>query len=128
MTVACSTSSSTIVQSSSRPHSWQALVRTLDRQPHRHFFSAVRVTCCRVVPASWADVERRNRDGETALGYAASWGSIDTVRLLVEAGADVNAIEERGCYSTALVPLARLTRITTAEIREFLREHGPKVQ
>jgi len=50
------------------------------------------------------DVERRNCEGETTLHCAASWGSLDTVRLLVEAGADVDAIEgtQEGCYSTAL--------------------------
>lgn len=32
-----------------------------------------------------ADLERRNRSGETALGYACSWGHLPVVKLLVEA-------------------------------------------
>lgn len=76
-----------------------------------------------------ADVERRNCEGETPLGYAASWGSLDTVRLLVEAGSDVNAIEgvKEGCYSTALdSTFSHDPAYDRPEIRAFLREHGAK--
>jgi ankyrin repeat protein len=76
-----------------------------------------------------ADVERRNSEGETALGYAASWGSLDAVKLLVEAGADVNAIEgkKKDCYSTALdSTYFSDPAYDRPEIRAFLREHGAK--
>jgi hypothetical protein len=76
-----------------------------------------------------ANVERRNCEGETALGYAASWASLDTVRLLVEAGADVNAIEgaQEGCYSTALDSACSSNPdCDRPEIRDYLREHGAK--
>lgn len=52
-----------------------------------------------------ADLERRNKYGEVALGYACSWGQLEAVKILVEAGADVNAIEvdpETGYRNTPL--------------------------
>jgi hypothetical protein len=76
-----------------------------------------------------ADVERRNCEGETALGYAASWGSLDAVRLIVEAGADVNAIEGRleDCYSTALDSTCSSDpAYDRPQIRDYLRKHGAK--
>jgi uncharacterized protein len=76
-----------------------------------------------------ADVERRNHDGETALGYAASCGSLEMVRLLVEAGADVNAIEgaQEGCYSTALDSTCSSNPdYDRPEVRNYLRDHGAK--
>ena len=70
-----------------------------------------------------AVVERRNCAGETALGYAASWGSLEVVRALVEAGVDVNAVEGKheGQLSTALDSAFR-----RPEIRRYLVEHGAK--
>jgi hypothetical protein len=76
-----------------------------------------------------ADVERRNNEGETALGYAASWGTLEVVRLLVEAGAAVNAIEGRqeGFYSTALdSTFSSDPASDRPAIRDYLREHGAK--
>ena len=76
-----------------------------------------------------ADVERRNCEGETPLGYAASCGSLDAVRLLVEAGAEVDAIEgnKKGSYSTALdSTYFSDPAYDRPEIRAFLREHGAK--
>lgn len=52
-----------------------------------------------------ADLDRRNASDETVLGYACSWGHLSVVRLLVEAGAEVNAVEqnpEHGVRQTAL--------------------------
>jgi hypothetical protein len=70
-----------------------------------------------------ADIERRNNEAETALGYAASWASLEMVRMLVEAGADVNAVEgtRENQYNTALD-----AAYNRPEIAQFLREHGAK--
>jgi hypothetical protein len=76
-----------------------------------------------------ADIERRNDEGETALGFAVSWGSLETVRLLVEAGADVNAIEglPEGYLSTALdSACSDNPEYDRREIRAYLREHGAR--
>jgi hypothetical protein len=70
-----------------------------------------------------ADLERRNDDGETALGYACSWDQVEAVRILVEAGADVNAIEHdpvTGYRDTALDCAHH------PEIVAYLRSHGAK--
>jgi ankyrin repeat protein len=71
-----------------------------------------------------ADLERRNDWGETALAYACSWDQLEVVRTLVEAGADVNAIEhdpESGYRCTALDCARNLA------IQEYLRSHGAKL-
>src|SRR5262249_41610134 len=76
-----------------------------------------------------ADVERRNCEGETALGYAASWASFDIVRGFVEAGVDINAIERAldGFSTTALdATFSCDPAHDRAEIRHYLREHGAK--
>jgi len=69
-----------------------------------------------------ADLESRNKEGETALGYAVSWEHPEVVRFLVEAGADVNAVEEApdGYRNTAL------DCCRNAQIEEYLRAHGAK--
>lgn len=70
-----------------------------------------------------ADIERRNIEKETALGYAAAWASLDVVRILVEAGADLNAVEgtQEDQYSTALD-----AAYNRPEIADYLRRHGAK--
>jgi hypothetical protein len=70
------------------------------------------------------DLERRNSHGETALGYACGWGQLPVVKLLVEAGANVNAVEhdqEDDCRNTALDCCTRHPDIET-----FLRSVGAK--
>lgn len=71
-----------------------------------------------------ADPERRNRYGEIALAHACTWGEPEAVRLLVEAGANVNAVEEdpeTGYRNTALD-----CSIGHPEIAAYLRRHGAK--
>ena len=70
-----------------------------------------------------ADIERRNVHGETALGYACSWG-LPVVQLLVAAGVDVNAVEHEpddGCRNTALDCCS-----SHQEIAAYLRGVGAK--
>ena len=57
--------------------------------------------------------------GYTALIYAARVGPLEVVRLLVEAGADVNAQDSNG--NTALSIALQRDR---SEIAEYLRENG----
>jgi uncharacterized protein len=70
-----------------------------------------------------ADIERRNNERETALGYAASWASLEIVRMLVEAGVNVNAVEgsEPDQLSTALDAAYQ-----RPEIADYLRRQGAK--
>ena len=46
--------------------------------------------------ASGTDVMQRSKDGETALHVSTVRGDLETVRLLLKAGADVNARTPRG--------------------------------
>ena len=43
-----------------------------------------------------ANINSTNCSGEVALGFACTWGNIDVVRILIDAGADVNFIEGVG--------------------------------
>jgi hypothetical protein len=69
-----------------------------------------------------AKLDRRSSRGETALGYACSWGHLEVVRLLVEAGANVNAMEhdpEDDFRNTALDCCRG-----KPEIEQYLRSKG----
>jgi ankyrin repeat protein len=67
-----------------------------------------------------ADVERRSKEGESALGYAIAWSHLSVVRALVQAGANVNGIEE-SLDGLRWMPLAACT---DAAIEEFLVQRG----
>jgi hypothetical protein len=71
-----------------------------------------------------ANPDRRNDWGEVALGYACSWGQLEAAKLLVEAGADVNAIEERAETGDRRTPLDSTRNYP--EIAEYLRSKGAK--
>jgi ankyrin repeat protein len=70
--------------------------------------------------------DRRNREpdgGElTALVYAARSGAIEAVRVLLEAGADVNQVTRYGWS-----PLLAATQNRNYEMGQFLIEHGADV-
>lgn len=69
-----------------------------------------------------ADVERRNDEGESALGYAVSWGNKAVVELLIEAGADVNGPEIAPDGITTLP----LNGCSDPEIEALMRAHGAR--
>ncbi len=75
------------------------------------------------------ELERRNQDGETALGYAAAYGQLEAVRFLLANGALVNAVEGTvpGEQDTALDATFKLSPSPIdLELRALLRSHGAK--
>jgi DNA-binding NarL/FixJ family response regulator len=60
----------------------------------------------RVLLHAGADINRRNRNGETALMYLSGQSGTDTVRDLIQAGADLELKDDDG--ETALMAAARL--------------------
>ncbi len=69
-----------------------------------------------------ADPGKRNDWGEMALGYACSWGQLEAVKVLVDAGAEINAVEvhpETGSRRTALDSCDQYP-----EIAAYLRSRG----
>ena len=44
----------------------------------------------KLILASGADVNEKNKHGETAIDFAAFYGHIDICKLLIEKGSDVN--------------------------------------
>lgn len=77
--------------------------------------------------AAGCDVDIRNGSeiqgsiGETALHCAAFWGRDEIAMMLIDAGADVNALTER--KSTPLHDAARMGNVTIAKL---LLDHGAK--
>jgi len=73
-----------------------------------------------------ADLEKRNSDGETALGYAVAYLHVEILRMLLDAGADVNGIEtpEDGSKNTPLDLCGE--RPEKRELAELLRSYGGK--
>jgi len=69
--------------------------------------------------ASGADVDARDRGGNTALYYAALNGHAEIVRALAEAGADVNADNDFGS-----TPLHVASRAGHVEVIRILAEYG----
>jgi ankyrin repeat protein len=61
----------------------------------------------------------RDRHGETALMKAARLGNYPVVKLLIEFGADVHAIDEKG--GTAL---GYASKFGQEEVADLLKTHG----
>src|SRR5690606_37579621 len=70
-----------------------------------------------------ADVESPNPEGQTALMVVARTGRVDTARLLLERGADVNAKEQWGGQSALMWAAAQ----KQPEMIRLLLEHGAEV-
>jgi ankyrin repeat protein len=81
-------------------------------------FTAIREN--RIAALKGADLTVRDRRGNTPLLYAASFGSVDAVRVLIAAGADVNA--RNGFDITPLIGSA-----SNLEKVRLLVEHGAEV-
>jgi ankyrin repeat protein len=97
-----------------------------DGYPALHF--AVGMNYKNIVAALLAagcDVDIRNKSDhtgsmdETALHCAAFWDRYDIANLLIEAGADVNALAEQ-----KHTPLHEAARMANAKLAELLLEHG----
>lgn len=106
-----------------------ANARAADGYPALHF--AVGMNDIEIVKALLSagvdvDIPNKSEDtgyvDETALHNAAFWGRLEIGRLLIEAGADVNALTQQ--KST---PLHSAARMTNVEFARLLLENGAKI-
>ncbi|CAI7653163.1 unnamed protein product [Penicillium pancosmium] len=68
---------------------------------HDHLFFVAALSDCHEVVAlmlkrGWAEIEMRNSSGHTAIHCATLGGAVTTVRRLVEAGANIDAMDNEG--------------------------------
>jgi ankyrin repeat protein len=74
----------------------------INLQDQNNYTPIINATICESLPLmqllidNGADVKMTNKDGASALNFAAADGSLDRMKLLVEHGADVNNISEAG--------------------------------
>ncbi|KAJ5634581.1 hypothetical protein N7528_002423 [Penicillium herquei] len=73
------------------------------------------------------NVDERNHDGETALAVAASFNDIKIMKLLLESGADANAIGSKGGYTPLHHGSAPWCQEQSVKVVEILIEHGADV-
>ena len=85
------------------------------------------------------DVNAVNDFGKTALMYAAQYGFLDSVKILLAAGADINAQTNKGnfdgsyCYDDVCIANGERTALMYAvqegnlQIAEYLVEHGADI-
>jgi ankyrin repeat protein len=69
-----------------------------------------------------ADLEVRNRAGQTPLSFAVIHAKIDTVKALIEAGADVNS-----CTYSAWTPLHYASEEGSLDMIQLLIDHGADI-
>ncbi|KAL4778818.1 ankyrin repeat-containing domain protein [Aspergillus varians] len=69
------------------------------------------------------DLDERNSSGDTVLSVAAGFHNIDIVKLLLEAGADVNAVSTKSGYS----PIHNDGYRLSLDMVELLIQHGADV-
>ena len=67
--------------------------------------------------------------GHTALSMAAKGGHLDVVRMLVDAGADVNAVDNFGSFSSALLQMCQKAYfpLNDAKIVQILLDVGADI-
>lgn len=70
---------------------------------------------------SGANIEARNKEGETPLYLAAACGSYGQAQILISKGANMNAKSKAG-----LTPLGVATKHGKKKVAELLRKHGAK--
>jgi ankyrin repeat protein len=68
-------------------------------------------------------VHTQNSMGDTPLQYAVAWGDIRAVRLLVEAGAEIDTIGEMDC-----TPLYHAVLFGWCDIAEYLIQRGANLE
>ncbi len=79
----------------------------------------------RAVPRHRADVNaREQRYGDTALMWAAVAGHVDVVRLLIEAGADVRAVDDEGVTALHLARANGHTEVAAALLAAGANPNG----
>ncbi|KAJ5724453.1 hypothetical protein N7493_006181 [Penicillium malachiteum] len=73
------------------------------------------------------NLDERNDDGETALAVAASFNDIKIMKLLLESGADVNAIGSKGGYTPLHHGSAPWCQEQSVQAVKLLIDHGADV-
>ena len=85
------------------------------------------------------DIDAENAFGKTALMYAAQYGFMDSVKILLEAGADINAqtktgnLEDNNCWDNICIANGERTALMYAvqeghlDIAKYLVEKGADI-
>ncbi|MCA9610779.1 MAG: ankyrin repeat domain-containing protein [Myxococcales bacterium] len=84
------------------------------------FAEAIRIERLRELWAEGTDPTFRGPGGATALHFAAAYGARESVRFLIERGADVNALDDSGqtpaCRAVRVSPFGELSRYEELEL------------
>lgn len=80
---------------------------------------------CKALIAAGANVEARDKNGNTPLHYAAYCGNEDAAEVLLDAGADMNAVNDNG--DTPLLTTRKgYWRNGCAAVADILFDHGAR--